>query len=180
MNPTPTTHVYFSCPSCNERNLWGDDLCWNCQQSLTDIELPTHADTAKESEIELNRPLSTLRLRPATMVKTTVTVSDALESLRGDSGGAVLVMDGAWIAGIFTERDVLLKVAGIPGALSRPVTDVMTPDPVVLVPTDRMNVVLNKMGVGGFRHIPVVSEGEVVGVVTAREAMRWVLLQYFG
>lgn len=180
MNPTPTTHVYLTCPSCRERNLWGDDLCWNCQQSLTDLELPTHADSLKESDTELNRPLGALHLRPATLVKASDTVSEALVSLRGDSGGAVLVMNGDEIAGIFTERDVLMKVAGIPGAMNCAVADVMTPDPVTLSPTDHMNVVLNKMGVGGFRHIPVVQDGEVAGIVTASEAMRWVLLQYFG
>ena len=180
MNPTPTTQVYITCPVCQERNLLGDDLCWSCQASLTDLELPTFADPLKESELELNRPLSALRLRKATTVRHTATVAEAIEVLRKDSSGAVLVMDGLSIAGIFSERDVLMRVAGRDGMMDRPVTSVMTPDPVKLDTNDRMNVVINKMGVGGFRHVPVVNDGDVVGMVDARDVVRWLLLQYFG
>lgn len=180
MNATPTTHVYVICPSCRERNLHGDDSCWSCQQSLTDLELPAHADDRKENELELNRPLSAMRLRKAVKVQSTASTAEAIAALQRDEDGAVLVMNGLDIAGIFTERDVLMKVAGVEGALERPVTAFMTPDPVKLTPTDRMNVVLNKMGVSSFRHIPVVQDGEVVGMVTGTDVMRWVILQYFG
>lgn len=181
MNATPTTHVYVTCPSCHERNFWGDDQCWSCQQSLTELELPTHADPIKESELELNRPLAALRLRPAGKVQATATTREAVRALQKESTGAVLVMDGLAIVGIFTEHDVLYRVAAVPGALDQPVSAVMTADPVLLTTTDRMNVVLNKMGVGEFRHLPVVDDsGDVVGMVTGSDAMRWVLLQYFG
>jgi CBS domain-containing protein len=64
--------------------------------------------------------------------------------------------------------------------LGQPISSVMTRDPVKLMTTDRMNVVLNKMGVGEFRHVPVMDDDAVAGMVNATDVMRWVLLQYFG
>jgi CBS domain-containing protein len=55
----------------------------------------------------------------------------------------------------------------------------MTPDPVVLRDDDTMAMALNKMGDGGFRHIPIVKSGELVGIITARDVMSWVLGKYF-
>ena len=45
----------------------------------------------------------------------------------------------------------------------------MTPDPVVLRHDDTIAVAINKMAVGGFRHIPIVEDGRPTGVVTARD-----------
>jgi CBS domain-containing protein len=55
----------------------------------------------------------------------------------------------------------------------------MTPDPVVLRVDDSMAVALNKMGVGGFRHVPVTRDGTLVGLVTARDLMSWVMGRFF-
>jgi CBS domain-containing protein len=55
----------------------------------------------------------------------------------------------------------------------------MTPDPVVLREDDTMAFALNKMGDGGFRHVPVVRDGELVGMITVRDIMNWVLGRYF-
>lgn len=169
--------TFVNCPACSERNIPGEDQCWSCLASLTDIDLPVTQQPA--STTDLNRSLDTVRLRKAVTVHASATVAQAVELLRYDPGSGVLILRDGLLAGIFTERDVLHKVAGKPDTLSRPITDFMTPDPVVLNETDRMNVVLHKMGVGGFRHLPVLREGEIIGVITANEVMRWVLLQYF-
>jgi len=50
---------------------------------------------------------------------------------------------------------------------------------VVLRDDDTMAMALNKMGDGGFRHIPIVRGGELVGMITARDVMGWVLGKYF-
>ncbi len=178
MDASPTTPAYVICPACRERNIRGEDTCWNCMESLTDLAQPATEDSAVT--IEWNRTLSTLRLRKPTKIALGSTTREALAALRTDPSGAVLVMDGDKVAGIFTERDVLNKLAGHSGIADRSVAEFMTADPVMLDVTDRMAVVLNKMGVGGFRHVPVNQDGEIIGMVAATDVMRWVLLQYFG
>jgi CBS domain-containing protein len=172
--------TYVICPSCRERNIPGDDACWSCLASLSGMDLPEtdQPEDAGESS-NLNRSLATMRLRRPVTMDLGATVGEAVNVLRNEPGGAVVVLDGDQVCGIFTERDVLNKVAAVPGILEKPVTSVMTRDPVLLDESDRMNIVLHKMGVGGFRHLPVMREGELVGLVAARDVVRWVLLQYF-
>jgi CBS domain-containing protein len=56
----------------------------------------------------------------------------------------------------------------------------MTHDPVVLRDDDLMATALHKMGTGGFRHIPLVRDGELVAIITARDVVSWLLGHYFG
>jgi CBS domain-containing protein len=76
--------------------------------------------------------------------------------------------------GILTDRDALMKLAG--GSLSGvTVAALMTPDPVVLRGDDTMAVAIHKMAVGGFRHIPIVSDGRATGMVSAGDLFRHIL-----
>lgn len=177
MSAVPTQVTFVTCPACNERNLHGDDQCWNCMEPLTGLDLPAYADDA--SPTELNRTVASLRLRKPVTVPLNATVRDAIARLRDDPAGAVIVLEGHLPVGIFTERDVLNRVAGVPGILDQPIALVMTLEPVTLAFDDRISVVLNRMGVGGFRHMPVVRDGQVIGVVHATDVARWVLLQFF-
>jgi CBS domain-containing protein len=51
----------------------------------------------------------------------------------------------------------------------------MTADPVVLRPDDSVAVAIHKMAVGGFRHIPLVTEGRAAGIVSARDLFKYIL-----
>jgi CBS domain-containing protein len=88
--------------------------------------------------------------------------------------GAVLVYEGGKLCGILTERDVLRAVAdGIDdGTLVR---DRMTPNPETLDADDTTEHAAVLMIHGGFRHLPVMEAGEVVGVLSIRDLMRVVL-----
>jgi CBS domain-containing protein len=83
----------------------------------------------------------------------------------------VLVTEANRLVGIFTDRDAVLKVAG-GAAGSRPIGELMTQDPVVLRHDETIAVAINKMAVGGFRHIPIVEDGRPTGVITARDVVR--------
>jgi CBS domain-containing protein len=88
----------------------------------------------------------------------------------------VLVVDGdGRLTGIFTERDVLTRVAGRDLDPRRtPLGEVMTRDPQALGPTDRVAYALHCMGVSGYRTIPLVDEDRrPVGVVTVTDVVRW-------
>lgn len=165
------------CPSCGAENIQGTDTCENCLGDLRAIDVPDTAQIASESD--LTRPISSMRLAKPLTVLVNATVRDAIAVLRQDAAGAAVVVSGTSIVGIFTERDVLKKVAGKAGAQDAPVTAYMTPDPIVLRDDDMMAVALNKMGDGGFRHIPVTRDGELVAMVTAQDVMGWVLGRHF-
>ncbi len=86
--------------------------------------------------------------------------------------GAVLVVEGRKLVGIFTERDAVFRVIAEgrdPEATN--LKDVMTPDPKVLAPDDTFGYALVTMYENGFRHVPVVENGEPVGIVSARKAL---------
>jgi CBS domain-containing protein len=88
--------------------------------------------------------------------------------------GAVLVTEGKRLIGILTERDVLRAVArGIDG--SSTVADWMTRDPETLDPDESTEHAAVLMIHGGFRHLPITENDEVVGMLSIRDLMRVVL-----
>jgi len=88
--------------------------------------------------------------------------------------GAVLVYEDGALHGILTERDVLRAVAdGLDDATL--VRERMTANPETLDADDTTEHAAVLMIHGGFRHLPVVEQGEVVGVLSIRDLMRVVL-----
>jgi CBS domain-containing protein len=165
------------CPSCGSENIEGSDSCSNCMMDLSSIDVPSTYQVLPESD--LNIPISAVRKSRPRTVGPMQTVREAIAEMKANSVGVVVIMDGSKVAGIFTDRDVLKKAALDPSVMSEPVAHYMTPDPVVLRDDDTMAMALNKMGDGGFRHIPIVKSGELVGIITARDVMSWVLGKYF-
>lgn len=88
--------------------------------------------------------------------------------------GSVLVMEGDALTGIFTERDVLraFEHAHADPARVSPVSDWMARDPVSILPDASVGEALDRMLDGGFRHLPVIEGGTVVGVVSMRDLAR--------
>jgi CBS domain-containing protein len=165
------------CPSCGAENIEGADTCENCMADLRTIDVPESTQIASESDLTL--PISSMRVSKPRAVSPETSLRDAIAYMREEAAGAVVVVAAGKIVGIFTERDVLKKIAAKPELLGEPVSAYMTRDPVVLREDDMMAVALNKMGDGSFRHIPVVRDGQFVGMVTGRDVMSWVLGRYF-
>ncbi len=86
--------------------------------------------------------------------------------------GAVVVVDGSRLVGIFTERDALFRViaAGLNPKTTK-LAQVMTPEPCSIAPTGLFGHALHMMYEGGFRHVPVVENRRVVGMVSSRDAL---------
>jgi CBS domain-containing protein len=174
--PAATTNV-ISCPYCGADVIRGSDNCDSCGESLAGILLPDTALNITDSHFAT--PISAIRFSKPTTVSSDATLRQALDALTSDPSGAVLVVDGEGIAGIFTDRDVLQKVAAGAASLDSPVREFMTVDPVVLRDDDPMATALHKMGTGGFRHVPLTRDHELVGVVTGRDILGWMLTRYF-
>jgi len=86
--------------------------------------------------------------------------------------GALLVLDGARLAGIFTERDALFRVVaeGRDPEKTR-LAEVMTVNPRTITADRPFGHALHLMHEGGFRHVPVVDQDRPLGVVSARDAL---------
>ena len=103
-----------------------------------------------------------------------VSVEDAVRRMNERRVGAVLVLEGDRLVGVFTERDVLRAVAdGLTPAAA--VGDWMTRGPETIEPDDTAEHAAIIMIHGGFRHLPVVEAGTVVGILSIRDLMRSVL-----
>ena len=107
-------------------------------------------------------------------VDPTAQVTEVAKRMVAKDVGAVLVFDEGAICGILTERDVLRAVAdGLDDATL--VRERMTANPETLDADDTTEHAAVLMIHGGFRHLPVVEQGEVVGVLSIRDLMRVVL-----
>lgn len=113
-------------------------------------------DIVKDQRIEL-LPAST-------------TVREATRNMAERHIGAVLVGAPESLEGIFTERDVLTRVVarGLDPDSTK-LEAVMTPDPDTVGPDDIALHVLERMRASGYRHLPVVDDGRVVGIVSIRD-----------
>lgn len=103
-----------------------------------------------------------------------VALGEAAERMHGRGVGAVLVLEGERLVGILTERDMLRAVA-TGHDRGEPVSEWMTHHPETIESTDTTEHAGVLMIHGGFRHLPVVDEGELVGILSLRDLMRIVL-----
>jgi CBS domain-containing protein len=136
------------------------------------------AEAARLGAAILNQPIRELAtLRPAICVSPKTPVRAAIERMNQGGVGCVLVEDRGRLVGIFTERDVLTKIVGMSIDIDHSTVDaLMTRDPETLRPDDRVTYALNKMSIGGFRHIPLVDdEGRPVGVVSMRNVVDYMV-----
>ncbi len=116
-------------------------------------------------------------MKPAVCVAPETPLRVAIDHMKEKGVGCVLVQRDTKLVGIFTERDVLVRVVGAGVDIDRtPVEALMTPDPESLSPDDRVSYALNKMTIGGFRHIPVVDDDDrPVGIVSMRNVVNYVV-----
>jgi CBS domain-containing protein len=111
----------------------------------------------------LNEPLTLLPSRPPLTLPASATVKDAMQAMKRRHRGCVLVTSDGTVrsplTGIFTERDVLLKIIDSGrNPATVPLGDVMTVDPESLPIDAKLAWALNMMSVGGFRHLPVTDD----------------------
>lgn len=107
--------------------------------------------------------------RDLVTVEPTATVAEAATLMGGHGVGSALVIDGGMPTGIFTERDVLRALASDFDAAHHPVADWMTHDPVTIEADADAGVARDLMLERGFRHLPVLDDGVLVGMVSLRD-----------
>ncbi|MBA2253590.1 MAG: CBS domain-containing protein [Chloroflexi bacterium] len=98
-----------------------------------------------------------------------------MQSAASTSRGAAIVTREGRLAGIVTERDVLLKVLGRDVDPSGPVEGIMTADPETLTADGSLREALAMMEHGHYRHIPIVEDdGAVVGILSQQDVLEYV------
>lgn len=126
----------------------------------------------------LTDQISTLRLGPAISVPADSTLKEVVAIMQREHIGCMLLVDGEGkLSGIFTERDLLNKVAGqrLDWSQER-VSSYMTRDPETLRLDDRIAWALNLMSMGGYRHVPLTDEaGRPVGVVSIKDIVEFIV-----
>jgi len=100
-----------------------------------------------------------------------LTVREAVVSMADHNVGALVILDGSKrLVGIFTERDLLIRVVakGLnPDAVA--LDEVMTRNPVTVSITDKVRIAMAEMYENKLRHLPVLDHGEVVGILSMRD-----------
>ena len=99
-------------------------------------------------------------------------VSKAAKLMANKNVGAVMVVEDERLVGIFTERDIVFRVVarGLDAQTTR-LADVMTPAPDTVGPDKPFGYALLMMHERGFRHLPVIQDGKLIGIVSSRSAM---------
>jgi CBS domain-containing protein len=124
-----------------------------------------------------NDTLADVVTQPALILDGATMLADAIRTMREEKRACVLVIESQKLAGVFTERDILMKVAATSVDVNNTRLDqVMTRDPVTLPADSNVAYALNLMVLEGFRHIPIVDDDELpVAVVSMRN-----LIEYLG
>ncbi len=163
------------CPACEHDNLAGEDLCQQCGLDLAGLDVKAWGVSPEDPV--LARRLSSLALKTPLVLDAEASVSEAVDLMRERHEGCVFVCDDEQrLAGVFTERDLTVRVASPGRDPSRTrLADAMTRSPVALQQTDVLAWALHRMGVEGHRHLPVLDGERLVGFLSIRAVLRSLL-----
>jgi CBS domain-containing protein len=166
------------CPNCGYDNLPGSEECGGCLQDLTHLDRPAPQDRVERAFMD--DPVAVMNPAKPVTVWATTTVREAIQTMVTHQVGALLVVgDGNRLVGIFSERDVLMRVVGLGAPYEDlPVSMFMTPNPETVTLEDKLAFALHKMDGGDYRHLPVLKEGRPVGVISVRDFLRYFVTNF--
>jgi CBS domain-containing protein len=109
-------------------------------------------------------------------VEAGASVLDALQRMADNNVGALVVMDGKSLVGIFSERDYARKVV-LKNKFSRDtsVREIMTPNPILVTPESEVRECMRLMTDHLVRHLPVVDKGGLVGIISIGDVVKWII-----
>lgn len=162
------------CPTCGAGNLAGDDVCINCGADLT--ALAARAPSAEAERSLMDRPLTALEMTPIHAIGPDDPLEVAAFTLLRQKVGLLEVVEEGRLVGVLSEHDFIVRVGpDYHDKLARPVRQFMTPRPETLPSNAPITFALNQMDVGGYRHVPVVENGRMVGVVSSGDVIQYLI-----
>ncbi len=121
-------------------------------------------------------PIMNIRLRKPITVFPDQSVAEAITLMQQKELGCVLVTEKDRLVGIFTKRDVLMRIVGKRDPNGVRVREVMTRNPEAFQPDDSIAFIPNAMHVGGYRHVPVTDEqGRPLAVASVKDLVGFIL-----
>lgn len=107
---------------------------------------------------------------PVHSISERASVREAARQMAEKHIGCLVILDGQRLKGVITERDVMIRVvaAGL-DAEATPVAEVMTSRVATVSPDDSSDSAMMRMREGGFRHLPIVKDGRVLGMLSVRD-----------
>jgi CBS domain-containing protein len=124
------------------------------------------------------RAILDLKGRDVVTIAPEKTLADAAGLLSENRIGAHVVVVGERVSGILSERDIVRAIANAgETALANKVSDKMTGTVVTCGPQDTMAAVMNRMTAGRFRHLPVVDNGRLAGIVSIGDVVKFRLAE---
>ena len=163
-----------TCPSCGAKNIEGVDECAECGADLSRVDLPKPLTRIEQSVMEL--PLTALGIKAVPTIAPEEPLGEAIRLLAEEKLDLLAVAENERLLGVLSVRDIVTRVGSDYAArLDEPVRSLMTRDPETLPPDASITFAINRMDVGGYRHVPVVQQGRLIGVVSTADVIRFLV-----
>ncbi len=130
--------------------------------------------------MKVSRILSTKR-RDIITIRPDQTIREALVLLHQHNIGVLVILDEAGsLSGILSERDIVRFAIEDENLFARPVSDVMTKQVITGLPQDEIAQVIHTMTERRFRHLPIVDEGKLIGIISIGDIIKAQRDEYLG
>ncbi|MBF0253626.1 MAG: CBS domain-containing protein [Candidatus Omnitrophica bacterium] len=164
------------CPSCGHEYIAGDDYCESCLHSLMTRDLPRPRRGDLLQKVMMTAPVAELVTGKDLLVAGPAdSIQKIVKVLRKEKKDCVIVVKSKKLVGILSLYDLLFKAA-MPGTrlADLKAEDVMTRNPEFVRPEDPIALMVNRMSLGGYRHVPVLSaEGVPLSIVSIKDVLAY-------
>ena len=163
----------IACPFCGAENIPGIDDCEQCGQPLSHVHSGAPANNIERALIR-DRVTALTPKQPCT-VAPDATVGEVLHEMAANRIGCVMIVAGGKPVGIFSERDALMKLNTEAATLSdHPISEFMTANPETLQDSAKIAFAVQRMDLGGYRHLPIVSgDDQLQGIISVRAILNY-------
>ena len=136
------------------------------EKKTEELDLRKRVSSANEAMPARDQRVRVLPTDDYIAVSPFTPLAQAIEAMKGDEGGCVIISDDGRVAGIFTERDLLTRIVGQSVDLNSPISEWMQPAVETLSTHATVGDAVKLMNDRSFRNVPLVKNGELVGSIS--------------
>lgn len=151
----------------------------SADQAAQQKNLPqTPADKTDQPRRARHDNITLLETDDYACIEPSTPLASAIERMKEDEGGCVIICEGKRVVGIFTERDLLTKVAGAELDPQTPVSELMSADVATLTTDATIGDAVRIMNEKSYRNIPLLKDDELVGSVSVFDVITYLAESY--